>query len=93
MKVFRLTELFLLGGQILRFCAPMVPVYTAVTLLLACGGQLSSLLKSGRPVGTSQAVGGGLKPHQVNLPVYALHLLLRWPLPSVVSPSDVSQGF
>lgn len=63
-------------GQVLRFCAPMVPVYTAVTLLLACGGQLSSLLKSGRTVSTSQAVGGGLKPHQVNLPVYVLHLLL-----------------
>lgn len=57
----------------------MVPVYTAVTLLLACGGQLSSLLKTGRPISTSQAVGRGLKPHQINLPVYVLHLLLRWP--------------
>uniref|UniRef100_A0A3B4TSS8 GPI inositol-deacylase n=1 Tax=Seriola dumerili TaxID=41447 RepID=A0A3B4TSS8_SERDU len=37
-----------LGQQILRFCGPMVPVYTAVTLLLACGGQLSSILKSRR---------------------------------------------
>lgn len=55
----------------------MVPVYTAVTLLLACGGQLCSILKSGRPVDMSQAVGKGLKPHKVNLPVYILHFLLR----------------
>lgn len=80
-------------GQILRFCAPMVPVYTAVTLLLACGGQLSSLLKSGQIMSASQAMGGGLKPHQVNLPVYVLHLLLRWPLAFIISQSDVSQSF
>uniref|UniRef100_A0A8D3DF78 GPI inositol-deacylase n=1 Tax=Scophthalmus maximus TaxID=52904 RepID=A0A8D3DF78_SCOMX len=42
--------------KILRFCGPMVPVYTAVTLLLACGGQLSSILKSRRPADMSQVV-------------------------------------
>uniref|UniRef100_A0A7N8WTQ2 GPI inositol-deacylase n=1 Tax=Mastacembelus armatus TaxID=205130 RepID=A0A7N8WTQ2_9TELE len=43
-------------GQILRFCGPIVPVYTAVTLLLAWGGQLSSILKSRRAVDMSQVV-------------------------------------
>uniref|UniRef100_A0A8D3B873 GPI inositol-deacylase n=1 Tax=Scophthalmus maximus TaxID=52904 RepID=A0A8D3B873_SCOMX len=62
--------------KILRFCGPMVPVYTAVTLLLACGGQLSSILKSRRPADMSQVVGKGLQPHKVNLPVYVLHVLL-----------------
>uniref|UniRef100_A0A8C4NLU3 GPI inositol-deacylase n=1 Tax=Dicentrarchus labrax TaxID=13489 RepID=A0A8C4NLU3_DICLA len=60
----------------LRFCGPMVPVYTAVTLLLACGGQLSTILKSGRAADMSQVVGKGLQPHKVNLPVYVLHILL-----------------
>ncbi|KAM4561752.1 GPI inositol-deacylase isoform 1-T1 [Fundulus diaphanus] len=63
-------------GQALRFCGPMVPVYTAVTLLLACGGQLSSVLTSGRPADMMQAAGRGLQPHKVNLPVYLLHILL-----------------
>lgn len=55
----------------------MVPVYTAVTLLLACGGQLSSILKSGRVPTMSRAVGEGLQPHKISLTVYILHLLLR----------------
>ncbi|GLD51488.1 GPI inositol-deacylase [Lates japonicus] len=59
-----------------RFCGPVVPVYTAVTLLLACGGQLSTILKSRRAAGMSQVVGKGLQPHKVNLPVYILHVLL-----------------
>ncbi|KAM4609266.1 GPI inositol-deacylase [Polymixia lowei] len=63
-------------GQVLRFCGPLVPVYTAVTLLLACGGQLSSILKTGQTLAMSQAVGRGLQPHKVDLPVYVLHLLL-----------------
>ncbi|XP_076012185.1 GPI inositol-deacylase isoform X2 [Genypterus blacodes] len=63
-------------GQMLRFCGPMVPVYTAVTLLLACGGQLSSILRTGRPGDMSQVVGKGLQPHKVDLPVYLLHVLL-----------------
>ncbi|KAM3861858.1 GPI inositol-deacylase [Diretmus argenteus] len=63
-------------GQMLRFCGPMVPVYTAVTLLLACGGQLSSILRTGRAVDMSQVVARGLQPHKVDLPVYILHLLL-----------------
>ncbi|MEQ2182503.1 hypothetical protein GOODEAATRI_023025 [Goodea atripinnis] len=64
------------GKQALRFCGPMVPVYTAVTLLLACGGQLSTILKSGRAADMSQMVGRGLQPHKINLPVYLLHILL-----------------
>lgn len=64
--------------QILRFCGPMVPVYTAVTLLLACGGQLSTILKTRRAADMSQVVGKGLQPHKVNLPVYILHILLRY---------------
>lgn len=75
-KVSIRTSLPRVLGQILRFCGPMVPVYTAVTLLLACGGQLSSILQSGRAAGMSQVVGKGLQPHKVNLPVYILHILL-----------------
>uniref|UniRef100_A0A3P9C9X6 GPI inositol-deacylase n=1 Tax=Maylandia zebra TaxID=106582 RepID=A0A3P9C9X6_9CICH len=63
-------------GRILRFCGHMVPVYTAVTLLLACGGQVSSILKSRRAADMSQMVGKGLQPHKVNLPVYILHIAL-----------------
>ncbi|XP_018534163.1 GPI inositol-deacylase [Lates calcarifer] len=75
-KVSIRTSLPRVLGQILRFCGPMVPVYTAVTLLLACGGQLSTILKSRRAAGMSQVVGKGLQPHKVNLPVYILHVLL-----------------
>ncbi|XP_038125707.1 GPI inositol-deacylase isoform X2 [Cyprinodon tularosa] len=63
-------------GQVLRFCGPMVPVYTAVTLLLACRGQLCSILRSGRAADMMQVVSAGLQPHQVLLPVYLLHVLL-----------------
>ncbi|XP_027878010.1 GPI inositol-deacylase isoform X1 [Xiphophorus couchianus] len=63
-------------GQVLRFCGPLVPVYTAVALLLACGGQLSSILASGRAADMSEAVGGALQLHKVNLLVYLLHILL-----------------
>lgn len=55
----------------------MVPVYTAVTLLLACGGQQSSILKSGRVAAMSHAVAKGLQPHKISLALYILHLLLR----------------
>ncbi|XP_041857330.1 GPI inositol-deacylase isoform X2 [Melanotaenia boesemani] len=65
-------------GQVLRFCGPMVPVYTAVTLLLACRGQLSSILKLSRAEDMSQAVGSGLQPHKISLPVYVVHILLGW---------------
>uniref|UniRef100_UPI0037E990AE GPI inositol-deacylase n=1 Tax=Semicossyphus pulcher TaxID=241346 RepID=UPI0037E990AE len=75
-KVSVRTSLPRVLGQILRFCGPMVPVYTAVTLLLACGGQLSSILESRRAADMSQVVGKGLQPHKVNLPVYILHILL-----------------
>lgn len=63
-------------GQVLRFCAPLVPVYMAVTLLLACRGQLCSVLMSGGAADMSQTVAGGLQPLYVNLPVYLLHILL-----------------
>lgn len=75
-KVSIRTSLPKVLGQILRFCGPMVPVYTAVTLLLACGRQLSSIQKTRRPADMSQAVGKGLQPHKVNVSVYILHLLL-----------------
>uniref|UniRef100_A0A3B4YFY9 GPI inositol-deacylase n=1 Tax=Seriola lalandi dorsalis TaxID=1841481 RepID=A0A3B4YFY9_SERLL len=75
-KVSIRTSLPRVLGQILRFCGPMVPVYTAVTLLLACGGQLSSILKSRQAAAMSQVVGRGLQPHKVNLPLYVLHILL-----------------
>lgn len=75
-KVSIRTSLPRVLGQILRFCGPMVPVYTAVTLLLACGGQLSSICKTKRAADMSQVVGKGLQPHKVNLPVCVLHILL-----------------
>uniref|UniRef100_A0A1A7X8R4 GPI inositol-deacylase n=2 Tax=Iconisemion striatum TaxID=60296 RepID=A0A1A7X8R4_9TELE len=75
-KVSVRTSLPKVLGQALRFCGPMVPVYTAVTLLLACGGQLLSVLKSRSAVDMSQAVAGGLQPHKINLPVYVLSVVL-----------------
>ncbi|XP_053184694.1 GPI inositol-deacylase [Scomber japonicus] len=75
-KVSVRTSLPRVLGQILRFCGPMVPVYTAVTLLLACGGQLSSIRKSGRAAAMGQVVGKGLQPHKVNLLVFTLHISL-----------------
>lgn len=67
-----------LSHQVLRFCGPLVPVYTAVTLLLACGGQLWSIARTGKPMEASQAVGRGLQPHKVDLPVFLLYLLLGY---------------
>ncbi|KAL0964061.1 hypothetical protein UPYG_G00317840 [Umbra pygmaea] len=64
-------------GQVLRFCGPVLPVYTAVALLLACGAQLSSVMKIGHPLEMSKAVASALQPHKVDLPIYLLHLLLR----------------
>ncbi|XP_037542191.1 GPI inositol-deacylase [Nematolebias whitei] len=77
-KVSIKTSLPKVLGQALRFCGPMVLVYTAVMLLLACGGQLSSILRTGRAAEPSQAVGGALQPHKINIPVYFLHVLLGW---------------
>uniref|UniRef100_A0A3Q1I2Y5 GPI inositol-deacylase n=1 Tax=Anabas testudineus TaxID=64144 RepID=A0A3Q1I2Y5_ANATE len=77
-KVSIKTSLPRVLGQILRFCGPMVPVYTAATLLLAYGGQLSSILKSRRAANMGQVVAKGLQPHKVNLPVYILHILLSY---------------
>ncbi|KAJ8410602.1 hypothetical protein AAFF_G00195060 [Aldrovandia affinis] len=64
-------------GQILRFCGPTLPVYTAVGLLLALEGQLKALIRTGRPVEMSEAVGGAVLPIKVEVPVYLLHVLLR----------------
>uniref|UniRef100_A0A8C7CQV4 GPI inositol-deacylase n=1 Tax=Oncorhynchus kisutch TaxID=8019 RepID=A0A8C7CQV4_ONCKI len=63
---------------VLRFCGPVLPVYVAVALLLACGGQMSSVVRMGRPLQMSHAVARSLQPHKVDLPVYLLHLLLRY---------------
>lgn len=63
-------------GQVLRFCGPILPVYTAVTLLLACGRQLSLILQSQETISMSQAVGKSFQPHKVIFPVYVLHVLL-----------------
>ncbi|TNN49953.1 GPI inositol-deacylase [Liparis tanakae] len=59
-------------------CQYKVSVRTSLPRVLgqACGGQLSSILKSGRAAQMSAVVAGGLQPHKVNLPVYALHILL-----------------
>ncbi|XP_034042742.1 GPI inositol-deacylase [Thalassophryne amazonica] len=75
-KVSVRTSLPRVLGQILRFGAPMVLVYTTVTLLLACRGQLSSILRSSRLTSLSRLVAKSLQPHQVNLPVYILHILI-----------------
>lgn len=64
-------------GQVLRFCGQVLPVYTAVALLLACRGQMSSIVRTGRSLEMSQAVGRALQPHKVDLPIFLLHLLLR----------------
>ncbi|XP_077436084.1 GPI inositol-deacylase [Vanacampus margaritifer] len=74
-KVSVRTSLPKMLGQILRFFVPMVPVYTTVTLLLACGGQLSSICKSQRAASLSFVLCKGLQPHKVNLSVYILHIL------------------
>ncbi|XP_028289611.1 GPI inositol-deacylase [Parambassis ranga] len=75
-KVSVRTSLPRVLGQILRFCGPTVPVYTAVTLLLACGGQLSSILNSRSAADMSQVVAKGLQPHKVSISVCVLHSLL-----------------
>ncbi|XP_048834813.1 GPI inositol-deacylase [Brienomyrus brachyistius] len=64
-------------GQMLRYCGPTLPSYTAVGLLLACERQIDSLIKTGRPLAMSTAVGGAIQPHKVEIPVYLLQLLLR----------------
>uniref|UniRef100_A0A3Q4I099 GPI inositol-deacylase n=1 Tax=Neolamprologus brichardi TaxID=32507 RepID=A0A3Q4I099_NEOBR len=56
-----------------QFCGHMVPVYTAVTLLLACGGQVSSILKSRRAADMSQMVGKGLQTPQDGFPFCPPH--------------------
>ncbi|CAL1582641.1 unnamed protein product [Knipowitschia caucasica] len=75
-KVSVRTSLPKVLGQVLRFCGPLVPVYTAVTLLLACGRQLALILKSKETSSMSQAVAKSFEPHKVILPVYGLHVLL-----------------
>nr|XP_057938755.1 GPI inositol-deacylase isoform X2 [Doryrhamphus excisus] len=74
-KVSVRTSLPRVLGQILRFFGPMVPVYTTVTLLLACGSQLYSILVSCRPAAMHLMLGKGFQPHKVNLSVYILHII------------------
>ncbi|KAI1899416.1 hypothetical protein AGOR_G00061560 [Albula goreensis] len=64
-------------GQVLRFCGSTLPVYTTVALLLALEKQLQALIRTGRPLEISEAMGGALLPIKVEIPVYLLHLLLR----------------
>ncbi|XP_065107646.1 GPI inositol-deacylase [Paramisgurnus dabryanus] len=64
-------------GQILRFCGPTLPVYTAIALLLMIRAQLSSLKRSGHPVGMQEAMSKSLQLHILELPVLLLILLLR----------------
>ncbi|KAJ0070485.1 hypothetical protein NL108_011683 [Boleophthalmus pectinirostris] len=75
-KVSVRTSLPKVLGQVLRFCGPIVPVYTAVTLLLACGRQLTLILDSKETTSMGQAVAKSFQPHKVILPVYILHALL-----------------
>lgn len=77
-KVTVRTSLPKVLGQVLRFCGPMVPVYTAVTLLLACGRQLNSILNSGHTTSMSEAVAKSFQLHKVILPVYVLHVSLSF---------------
>ncbi|KAK7938395.1 hypothetical protein WMY93_001721 [Mugilogobius chulae] len=72
-KVSVRTSLPKVLGQVLRFCGPIVPVYTAVTLLLACGRQLTLILKSKETTSMSQAVAKSFQPIK-------LSSLFEWPL-------------
>nr|XP_061782388.1 GPI inositol-deacylase isoform X2 [Nerophis lumbriciformis] len=87
-KVSVRTSLPMVLGQVLRFFGPMVPMYTSVTLLLACGVQLCSLLTSRRPAATHLLLCQSFQPHKVNLPVYFIHVILR---PSVSSECGTLQ--
>ncbi|RXN29249.1 GPI inositol-deacylase-like isoform X2 [Labeo rohita] len=64
-------------GQILRFCGPVLPVYTAVVLLLMIRAQLSSIKRSGHPVEIHEGMSKFLQLHKLELPVLLLLLLLR----------------
>ncbi|XP_051998972.1 GPI inositol-deacylase [Xyrauchen texanus] len=64
-------------GQILRFCGPMLPAYTAVALLLMIRAQLNSVKRSGHPVGMQEVMSKCLQLHKLELPVLMLLLLLR----------------
>ncbi|XP_072296280.1 GPI inositol-deacylase isoform X2 [Eucyclogobius newberryi] len=75
-KVSVRTSLPKVLGQVLRLCGPIVPVYTAVTLLLAFEKQLTSIATSKETTSMSQAVATSFQPHKVILPVYVLHALL-----------------
>ncbi|XP_069052617.1 GPI inositol-deacylase isoform X1 [Lepisosteus oculatus] len=76
-KVSVQTSFFQVLGQVLRFCGPVLPVYMAVCILLACEGQVYSLIHTGRPVELAEALGESTQLHRVELLVSLLHLLLR----------------
>uniref|UniRef100_A0A8C1CI38 GPI inositol-deacylase n=1 Tax=Cyprinus carpio carpio TaxID=630221 RepID=A0A8C1CI38_CYPCA len=73
-------------GQILRFCGPVLPVYSAVVLLLMIRTQLSSIKRSGHPVGIQEGMSKSLQLHILELPILLLLLLLRSEWPRLVSP-------
>uniref|UniRef100_A0A672NPT8 GPI inositol-deacylase n=1 Tax=Sinocyclocheilus grahami TaxID=75366 RepID=A0A672NPT8_SINGR len=64
-------------GQILRFCGPVLPVYSAVVLLLMIRTQLSSIKRSGHPVGIQEGMSKSLQLHKLEVPILLLLLLLR----------------
>ncbi|KAL0184301.1 hypothetical protein M9458_019997, partial [Cirrhinus mrigala] len=61
---------------ILRFCGPVLPVYTAVVLLLMIRAQLSSIKRFGHPVEIHEGMSKSLQLHKLELPVLLLLLLL-----------------
>ncbi|XP_058642833.1 GPI inositol-deacylase isoform X1 [Onychostoma macrolepis] len=64
-------------GQILRFCGPVLPIYSAAVLLLMIRAQLSSIKRSGHPAGMQEGMSKSLQFHKLELPVLLLLLLLR----------------
>ncbi|XP_016325152.1 GPI inositol-deacylase-like isoform X1 [Sinocyclocheilus anshuiensis] len=65
-------------GQILRFCGPVLPVYSAVVLLLMIRTQLSSIKRSGHPVGIQEGMSKSLQLHKLEVPILLLLLRQSW---------------
>ncbi|XP_041120661.1 GPI inositol-deacylase-like isoform X2 [Polyodon spathula] len=69
------TSVFQVLGQILRFHCSCLPVYIAVSILLAYEGQLYSLLITGHTVELGKALSASAKPYRV-VPVINILLYL-----------------
>ncbi|XP_058888456.1 GPI inositol-deacylase isoform X1 [Acipenser ruthenus] len=69
------TSVFQVLGQILRFHGSCLPVYIAVSILLAYEGQLHSLLTTGHTVELGKALSASAKPYRV-MPVINILLYL-----------------